>query len=93
MCLGIPGKVVHWIDSDPTFARAELEFDGIRRECYMACVLEAQVGDYVIVHAGVAICRVDAAEAKRVLEELQHLDMQDDSASSQEERSAKEESP
>lgn len=75
MCLGVPGKVVEWIDHDPTFARAQVEFDGIRRECHMACVLEAKQGDYVIVHAGVAICKLDAAEAGRVLDELRRLDL------------------
>ena len=55
MCLGIPGKVVKWIDRDPLFARAEVEFGAVRRACHMACVPEAAEGDYVIVHAGIAI--------------------------------------
>lgn len=74
MCLGVPGKVVRWIDHDETFARAEVEFDGVRRECQMACAPSARVGDYVIVHAGIAICQLDAAEAERVLEALRRLD-------------------
>ena len=32
MCLGVPGKVVEWIDRDPTFARAQIEFDGVNFE-------------------------------------------------------------
>ena len=75
MCLGVPGKVVQWIDRDPTFSRAHVEFDGIRRECHMACVPEAREGDYVIVHAGIAISKLDAEEANRVLDELQRLDL------------------
>jgi hydrogenase expression/formation protein HypC len=66
---------MEWIDRDPTFARAQVEFDGIRRECHMACVLDADVGDYVIVHAGIAICKLDADEADRVLSELRRLDL------------------
>jgi hydrogenase expression/formation protein HypC len=73
MCLAIPGLVVRWIDREPTLARAEVEFDGIRRVCHMACVTEAEEGDYVIVHAGVAISRIDVAEARRVLAELARL--------------------
>jgi len=73
MCLGIPGKVVRWIDRDETFAQAEIEFDGVRRICHMACVNEANEGDYVIVHAGIAISRIDAAEAQRIFEELAAL--------------------
>ena len=73
MCLGIPGRLVEWIDRDPLLARAQIEFDGVRRECHLACVPEAVVGDYVVVHAGVAICRVDDDAARRLLEELQAL--------------------
>jgi hydrogenase expression/formation protein HypC len=70
MCLAIPGKVVRWIDTDPLLARAEVEFGGVKRACHMACVPEAREGDYVVVHAGVAIAIVDAEEAQRVLAEL-----------------------
>jgi len=73
MCLGVPGKVVRWIDRANATARAEVEFDSIRRVCHMACVSEAEEGDYVIVHAGIAICRVDADEAQRVFDELAAL--------------------
>ena len=73
MCLGIPGKVVRWIDRDGPFAQAEIEFDGVRRVVHMACVTEAEEGDYVIVHAGIGISRVDPAEAQRVFDELARL--------------------
>lgn len=75
MCLGVPGKVVRWIDHDPTFGRAEIEFEGVRRECHMACVPSVREGEYVIVHAGIAICQLDAVEAERVLEELRRLEL------------------
>lgn len=75
MCLGVPGKVVRWIDRDETFARAEVEFDGVRRECHMACVPSVREGDYVIVHAGIAISQLDATEAERVLDELRRLEL------------------
>lgn len=78
MCLAVPGKIVRWIDRDPTFARAEVEFGGVRRICHMACVPDAPEGDYVLVHAGVAITRLDAAEALRALEDLARLDAMDD---------------
>ena len=80
MCLAIPGRVVEWIDRDPTFAQAEVEFDGVRRKCCMACVPEAREGDYVIVHAGVAISRVDEAEAQRTLADLARLGELDDAS-------------
>jgi len=74
MCLAVPGKIVRWIDRDPTFATAEVEFAGVRRRCQMACVPEAAEGDYVIVHAGIAISRVDAAEAERTIADLEQFD-------------------
>jgi hydrogenase expression/formation protein HypC len=70
MCLGVPGKVVRWIDRHELFARAEVEFDGVRREVAMDCVSGAAEGEYVIVHAGIAISRIDAEEARRTLEIL-----------------------
>jgi hydrogenase expression/formation protein HypC len=73
MCLAIPGKLVRWIDRDPLMALAEVEFAGIVRRCHLACVPEAREGDYVVVHAGVAIARLDVAEAERVLDELKSL--------------------
>lgn len=73
MCLGVPGRLVEWLDRDPLLARAQIEFDGVRRVCHLACVPEAVEGDYVIVHAGVAICRIDAAAATRLLAELRSL--------------------
>jgi hydrogenase expression/formation protein HypC len=73
MCLGVPGRIVRWLEREPPLACGEIEFDGSRRICNLACVPEAAVGDYVIVHAGVAITRLDADEAARLLEELRSL--------------------
>ncbi|TWU50569.1 Hydrogenase isoenzymes formation protein HypC [Rubripirellula tenax] len=73
MCLGIPGQVIRWIDRDPTFAKAEVEFGGVLREVHMACVPEANEGQYVIVHAGIAICIVDEAEAAKTLAEYERM--------------------
>ena len=55
-----------------------MEFGGVRRECHMACVPEALVGDFVIVHAGVALSIIDASEADRVLAELASLPDEED---------------
>jgi hydrogenase expression/formation protein HypC len=78
MCLAVPGKVVRWLDNDPICAAAEVEFGGITRRCHMACVREAQVGEYVVVHAGVAISQIDAVEAQKALAELASLPEIDD---------------
>jgi hydrogenase expression/formation protein HypC len=75
MCLGVPGRVIHWIDRDALFARATVEFDGITKDCHMACVPDVKVGEYVIVHAGVAISVIEETEAHRIFEELQRLNL------------------
>ena len=78
MCLGVPGQVIEWLDHDPIFGRAMVEFDGIRRECQMACVPDAEIGQFVIVHAGIAISRIDAAEAQKVLDDLKRLGLEEE---------------
>ncbi|MFY9253106.1 MAG: HypC/HybG/HupF family hydrogenase formation chaperone [Fuerstiella sp.] len=73
MCLGVPGRVVEWVDRDPTFAKAKIEFGGVARVCSMACVPDAEVGEYVVVHAGIAISRIDEVAARLALEELKEF--------------------
>ena len=80
MCLGIPGEVTCWIDRDPLLARAEVRFGELHRVCHLACVPEAQVGDYVIVHAGIAISKVHAEEALRLFAEIDRLELQQELA-------------
>ena len=73
MCLGIPGKVVEIRDGGP-LRMAMVDFGGARKEACLAYVPEVQVGEYVIVHVGFAISRLDEDEALRTLEMLRTLD-------------------
>ncbi len=66
MCLAIPGRIVQ-IDDSGFLPMAKVDFGGILREVCLAYVPEAQVGDYVIVHTGFAISRLDEAEAQETL--------------------------
>ena len=66
MCLGVPGRVVEKPRAGEAMAWANVEFAGVRRRVCLACVPEAEPGDYVIVHAGIAISKIDAEEAQRV---------------------------
>jgi hydrogenase expression/formation protein HypC len=66
MCLGIPGLVVEVPAAADEMSEGIVEFAGIRRRVSLACVPEARPGDYVIVHAGIAISRIDPDEAARV---------------------------
>lgn len=80
MCLAVPGMVVEVASAEPPFQSAVVEFGGVRRQISLACVPEAAVGDYVLVHAGVAISRIDQDEAARVLQALAELDLDDEEA-------------
>jgi hydrogenase expression/formation protein HypC len=73
MCLGVPGLLVERPDPADEFASGVVEFAGVRRRVCLACVPDAEPGDYVIVHAGVAISRIDPAEARRVFAYLTDL--------------------
>jgi hydrogenase expression/formation protein HypC len=77
MCLGVPGRVIEWVDRDPLFAIANVDFGGVAKACHMACVPEAKIGEYVIVHAGVAITLVKESEANRIFNELSRLNLAD----------------
>jgi hydrogenase expression/formation protein HypC len=77
MCLGIPGRVIERRD-DAGLAVGTVDFGGVRREVCLAYVAdEVSVGDYVVVHVGFAISKVDEQEAHRtfaVLREMSQLD-------------------
>ena len=73
MCLGVPGRVVELEPDRAVLPMALVEFAGIRRRVCMSCVPDAQLGEYVIVHAGIAISRIDPAEAERVFTYLNEI--------------------
>lgn len=73
MCLAIPGKILSITGDTPLQRAGRVSFDGIVKEVNLACVPEARTGDYVIVHVGVAISRVDEGEAQRTLEYLRAM--------------------
>jgi len=69
MCLGMPGKVIELRD-DAALLMGKVDFGGVRKEVCLAYTPEVQLGDYVIVHVGFAISRVDESEALKTLEIL-----------------------
>jgi hydrogenase expression/formation protein HypC len=73
MCLAVPGKIVELRD-DAGVRMAQVDFGGIRRETCLEYLPDAAIGEYVIVHVGFAISKVDEAEAARTLEYLKELD-------------------
>ncbi len=71
MCLAVPGQVVH-VDDDP-LRTATVSFGGVTKSVSLALVPDAGVGDYVIVHVGFAISKLDEDAACRSLELLAQL--------------------
>lgn len=59
---------------DPLTRTGKVSFGGIAKEVNLACVPDASVGDYVIVHVGFAISKLDEQEAQQVFEYLQQMD-------------------
>ena len=74
MCLAVPGKLVQIEGDDPTWRSGKVDFGGILKEVNLGCVPDAEVGDYVLVHVGLAISKVDEDEAKQVFEYLEAMD-------------------
>ena len=74
MCLAIPGKVESVAGDDPITRMGRINFGGIIKEASLAYVPEVKIGDYVIVHVGFALSKVDEAEAQKVFEYLRQMD-------------------
>jgi hydrogenase expression/formation protein HypC len=72
MCLGIPGKITV-ISEEESIRMGKVDFGGVRRTVCLVYLPEVQEGDYVIVHAGFAISRLDEEEAQRTLTLLREL--------------------
>ncbi len=74
MCLAVPGKIISISENDdPILRTGKVSFGGIIKEVNLAYVPEAQVGDYVIVHVGFAISKLDEAEAQKTFEYLREI--------------------
>ena len=77
MCLAVPGKILSITDEDDALlCAARVSFGGIVKEISLAGVPEAKLGDYVIVHAGFALARLDEQEAQRMFTMLQQMEQQ-----------------
>ena len=73
MCLAIPGKVESISGNDQLSRVGKVNFGGILKEVSLAYVPEVKVGDYVIVHVGFALSRLDEAEAHKVFDYLKEM--------------------
>lgn len=79
MCLSVPGKVLEIIEEDG-FTMGKVNFSGISKNICLQYVPDIQVGEYVLVHVGFAIAKLDEVEAEKTLKLLAELDqMQEES--------------
>ena len=68
MCLGIPGQITEtWTAETSGLPMARVNFGGVKKEICLSLTPQARVGDYVMVHVGFAIGRIDEAEAEQTL--------------------------
>ncbi len=72
MCLAVPGRVLEVVGGGE-LRMARVDFGGVVRQACLAYVPEAQVGDYVLVHVGFAISRIDEKAARETLETLAEI--------------------
>ncbi len=75
MCLAIPAKVVELFDDE----QAVIDLGGVRKTISVALLEEVELGDYVIVHVGYALNRLDPEEARKTLELFAEMGMVDQS--------------
>jgi hydrogenase expression/formation protein HypC len=78
MCLGLPGQIVEIVDARRKLAKVDVA--GVKRTVNIACIVdearpvEACVGEWVLVHVGFAMSRIDAAEAEKTIALLTELE-------------------
>ena len=89
MCLGVPGRLVE-VHQQDDLPMGTVEFGGILKEICLAYTPEAQVGDYVLVHVGFAISRIDEAEAQEIFGYLAEIGSLEEEMTNDESRMTKE---
>ncbi|SFI17214.1 HypC/HybG/HupF family hydrogenase formation chaperone [Bradyrhizobium sp. cf659] len=78
MCLAIPAEVTKLLPDE----MAIVSIDGVSKEISVALIEDLAVGDYVIIHVGYALTKIDPEEAKRTLELLRELSAEGQGAAS-----------
>lgn len=73
MCLAVPGKIISLSDSESPLRMAVVDFQGVRRNICVETVEDAAEGEYVIVHAGVAISKMNVEEALATIADLEAM--------------------
>jgi len=72
--LAVPGRIESVVGDEPLSRAGKVNFGGIVKEVNLSCVPEADIGDYVLVHVGFAISKIDEAEAQELLDLLSQME-------------------
>ena len=93
MCLGVPGQVIAVIHNEIGIPMGRVDFSGVVKEVCLAYTPEVEAGEWVVVHVGFAISKIDEAEAKKVFEYLEEigelLELQDEAVAQKAQKAQK----
>ena len=73
MCLGVPGQVVEVVHNEIGIPMGKVDFSGVVKEVCFAYTPEVEAGEWVVVHVGFAISKIDEAEAKKFVLYLEEI--------------------
>jgi hydrogenase expression/formation protein HypC len=73
MCLAVPGKIISINENGPALRMAKVDFGGVGKEVCLEWLPEANVGDYVLVHVGFALSKIDEKEAEETIKMLNEM--------------------
>lgn len=73
MCLAVPGKVVSIDESNPELKMAKVNFSGVSKEVCIQWLPDLKIGDYVLVHVGFALNKIDEQDAEETLKILREM--------------------
>lgn len=73
MCLAVPGKILSFDYNNPHLKMAQVDFNGTVTDACMEWLPEAKIGDYVLVHVGTAISKLDEKDAQDTLVDLRKM--------------------
>lgn len=73
MCLAVPGKVTSIDESNPELKMAKVNFNGVTKNICVEWLPDIKVGEYVLVHVGFALNKIDEDDAKETLRILREM--------------------
>lgn len=71
MCLAIPGKIIEIVDAENSIAKVDV--GGVRRNINIGMLDDTKIGDYVLIHVGFAMSKIDEREAEETLRLLNEI--------------------